>query len=120
MIVCKTKRFCDIFLVAKHIQFDNKSLLFLAQTNRTTPVPNPLSASVSAPPQLPSPEKPDPEGTLVCQICFENFNGNWGLVHGRTMHAGYCEGCAEKLKKDKLPCPQCRSDIEAIIKVFMN
>ena len=54
---------------------------------------------------LTSPEKPNPEGSLVCQICFENFNGNWGLVHGRTMHAGYCEGCAEKLKKDKLPCP---------------
>merc|ERR1712048_665436 len=71
-------------------------------------------------PEEPHPEEPHPEGSLVCQICYENSNGNWGLVHGGTMHAGYCEGCAEKLKRDRLPCPQCRSDIEAVIKVFMN
>ena len=94
--------------------------VFLAKSNQTSSDLVSLTASNSVPPPLTSPEKPNPEGTLVCQICFENFNGNWGLVHGRTMHAGYCEGCAEKLKKDKLPCPQCRSEIEAVIKVFMN
>ena len=78
------------------------------------------ATSGSAPATTTMPEEPDPEGSLVCQICFETYNGNWGLVHGRTMHAGYCEGCAEKLKRDRLPCPQCRSDIEAVIKVFMN
>ena len=78
-----------------------------------------MSASISVPPPLPSPEKPNPEGTLVSQICIENFSGYWDLVHGQTMNVGYCEGCAENLKKDKLPCPQCRREIEAAIKVFL-
>ena len=70
--------------------------VFLAQSNQTSPD---LVPSNSVPPPLTSPEKPDPERTLVCKICFENFNGNWGLVHGQTMHGGYCEGCAERPKK---------------------
>merc|ERR1712223_669638 len=89
-----------------------------------TPTSTITSGSALAPlttkPEEPHPEELHPEGSLVCQICYENCNGNWGLVHGGTMHAGYCERCAEKLKRDRLPCPQCRSDIEVVIKVFMN
>merc|ERR1712083_43437 len=65
-------------------------------------------------------EQSNPEGIYTCQICFEKFDGNWGFVHGGTMHAGYCQGCVLKLKQDGSPCPQCRCDIEAVIKVFMN
>ena len=56
-----------------------------------------------------------------CHNCFEELNGdNWGLVHGETSHAGYCRNCARRLKQQGLQCPQCRADIEAIIKIFSN
>ena len=54
-------------------------------------------------------------------ICNEELNGdNWGLVHGETSHAGYCRNCARRLKNQGLQCPQCRADIEAIIKIFSD
>jgi hypothetical protein len=42
----------------------------LAQSNQTSPDLVLLSASNSVPPPLTSPEKPNPEGSLICQICF--------------------------------------------------
>ena len=56
-----------------------------------------------------------------CHTCFEELNGdNWGLVHGETSHAGYCRNCARRLKNQVLTCPQCRANIEAIIKIFSD
>ena len=56
-----------------------------------------------------------------CLICNEELNGdNWGLVHGETSHTGYCRTCARRLKNEHLQCPQCRADIEAIIKIFSD
>ena len=54
----------------------------------------------------------------ICSICQEKLTGNWGLVHEESMHAGYCENCAKRLKNDRLPCPQCRANIEAVIRVY--
>ena len=56
-----------------------------------------------------------------CHNCFEELNSdNWGLVHGETSHAGYCRNCARRFKSQGLQCPQCRGDIEAIIKIFSD
>ena len=56
-----------------------------------------------------------------CHNCFEELNGeNWGLVHGETSHAGYCRPCARRLQNQGLQCPQCRANIEAIIKIFSD
>ena len=58
------------------------------------------------------------EEDSVCRICLENLTGNWGLVHKETMHAGYCGNCAKRLKNDRLPCPQCRANIQAVVRVY--
>ena len=67
-------------------------------------------------------QTPQPKIELKeCHNCFEELNGdNWGLLHGETSHAGYCRNCARRLKNERLPCPQCRADIEAIIKIFSD
>jgi len=89
----------------------------LSSTTGAVSSSNPLKNSSCAGEEI---EQPNQEGSFTCQICFEKYNGNWGLLHGGTMHAGYCQGCAQKLKNDKAPCPQCRCEVEAVIKVFMN
>jgi len=55
-----------------------------------------------------------------CQICEEKLNNeNWGLVHGDSMHFGYCKVCANRLKNSGLPkCPDCCADIEAVLRVY--
>jgi len=55
-----------------------------------------------------------------CQICEEKLhNENWGLVHGDSMHFGYCKICANKLKNSKLPkCPDCKSDVKTALRVY--
>merc|ERR1712008_183519 len=55
-----------------------------------------------------------------CQICEEKIhNENWGLVHGDSMHFGYCKICSNKLKNSTSPkCPRCCADIETVIRVY--
>ena len=55
-----------------------------------------------------------------CQICAEKLHTeNWGLVHGNSMHFGYCKICANRLKNSALPkCPDCCADIENVLRVY--
>ena len=48
-----------------------------------------------------------------CPVCLEKlFDQNWGLIHGDTIHIGFCETCTKRLEEDVLPCPKCRASIE--------
>ena len=48
-----------------------------------------------------------------CPVCLEKlFDENWGLIHGDTIHIGFCETCTKRLHEDVLPCPKCRASIE--------
>ena len=54
-----------------------------------------------------------------CQICYAALNDvNYGFLHGNTIHSGYCENCANRLKQDGQDCPECRATIQAVIKVY--
>lgn len=57
-------------------------------------------------------------GVVHCSVCMTG-NSDYGFLHGRQMHAGYCEDCSTKISR--LPekrCPVCRVPIEAVIKIF--
>ena len=52
-----------------------------------------------------------------CPVCLEKlFDENWGLIHGDTIHIGFCETCTKRLEEDILPCPKCRASIEKVTK----
>ena len=55
-----------------------------------------------------------------CQICEEKLHNDiWGLVHGDSMHFGYCKICSNRLKNSTSPkCPNCCADIETVIRVY--
>jgi len=55
-----------------------------------------------------------------CQICEEKLHNDiWGLVHGDSMHFGYCKICSNRLKNSTTPkCPDCCADIETVIRVY--
>jgi len=60
------------------------------------------------------------QGESYCLNCEEKLHGeNWGLVHGDSMHYGYCKICANRLKNSTSPkCPYCCADIETVIRVY--
>jgi len=59
-----------------------------------------------------------------CPVCLEKrFGENWGLIHGDTVHIGFCETCTKRLENVKCncancgaKCPKCRARIEKVIK----
>merc|ERR1719203_1490402 len=55
-----------------------------------------------------------------CQICDEKlYHENWGVVHGDSMHYGYCKICANRLKNSTSPkCPHCWADIDSVLRVY--
>ena len=55
-----------------------------------------------------------------CQNCEEKLhNENWGLVHGNSMHFGYCKICSNQLKNSTSPkCPHCCADIDSVLRVY--
>ena len=62
-----------------------------------------------------------------CNICLEELEENWGLVHDYpeySIHAGFCRKCAEKIYRDRNSpdhngCPQCRRPIKNFMKIFI-
>lgn len=57
-------------------------------------------------------------GVVHCSVCMTG-SSDYGFLHGRQMHAGFCEDCATTISR--LPekrCPVCRVPIEAVIKIF--
>ena len=42
-----------------------------------------------------------------CHVCLEKrFGENWGLIHGDTIHIGFCETCTKRVEK----CPnECKN-----------
>ncbi len=53
------------------------------------------------------------DDSKLCCICMDAPN-TVGLLHGSSLHAGFCESCADKLRC----CPICQRDIERQIRVF--
>ena len=60
-----------------------------------------------------------------CPVCLEKrFSENWGLIHGDTVHIGFCETCTRRVEKPHqcecahhcAKCPKCRLRIEKVTK----
>merc|ERR1712008_636883 len=62
-----------------------------------------------------------------CPVCLEKqFGENWGLIHGDTVHIGFCDTCIKRVEKcpnqcenvncANAKCPKCRACIEKVTK----
>jgi hypothetical protein len=62
-----------------------------------------------------------------CPVCLEKrFSENWGLIHGDSVHIGFCDTCIKRVKEcpnqcenvncANAKCPKCRASIETVIK----
>jgi tetratricopeptide (TPR) repeat protein len=60
------------------------------------------------------PRARDEDDSKLCCICMDAPNAV-GLLHGDSMHAGFCEACADKLRC----CPICQRGIERQIRIFL-
>ena len=93
---------------------DFKSIYEYLEWFKMKPVPTTPVSDMT----MPSFQKMKIEANVECPICCEPLNEeNWGLLHGGTIHSGYCEECSNTLKKDGMNCPECRAIIEAVVKV---
>ena len=93
---------------------DFKSIYEYLEWFKMKPVPTTPVSDMT----MPSFQKMKIEANVECPICCEPLNEeNWGLLHGGTIHSGYCEECSKTLKKDGMNCPECRAVIEAVVKV---
>ena len=59
------------------------------------------------------------EEANICHICLFPMKENSALLQNDHVHAGVCQGCAERLVDMKVKCPICRADIMGILKVFL-
>lgn len=67
----------------------------------------------------PEPEhKLEPEPKLECIVCRRSMDQIYGLVHGESAHQGYCEGCAEMILYNQLPCPICRAQVTKLLRIY--
>jgi hypothetical protein len=60
--------------------------------------------------------KPEDVQKKMCPVCFENEVNTAMVPCGHT----YCKGCSEADRSRYARCPQCRSQINARIKIFFS
>lgn len=71
-----------------------------------------LQSRSSSPLQSP----PEREDADMCLVCMERPN-EAGLLHGDSMHAGFCLRCACRVEAERR-CPICQRHIERVVRVF--
>lgn len=60
--------------------------------------------------------KPEDKEKKMCPVCFDNEVNTALVPCGHT----YCKGCSEADRSRYAKCPQCRSQINARIKIFFS
>ena len=60
--------------------------------------------------------KPEDKEKKMCPVCFDNEVNTALVPCGHT----YCKGCSEADKSRYAKCPQCRTQINARIKIFFS
>jgi uncharacterized coiled-coil DUF342 family protein len=60
--------------------------------------------------------KPDDKEKKMCPVCFDNEVNTALVPCGHT----YCKGCSEADRSRYAKCPQCRTQINARIKIFFS